>query len=108
MSSPVAIGYSDYLMAALSAQERGELDPRLGLVVASGGNAGLGNAYAAAPMPPLDGAFRDERSPLYGASPASVTVENGRLTSSERPDEGDTYRGLLARNHLSDAEAIGT
>lgn len=32
----------------LSARERGELDPDVGLVVASGGNAGLGNAYAAA------------------------------------------------------------
>jgi xanthine dehydrogenase YagR molybdenum-binding subunit len=53
-------------------------------------------------------AVSDEQSPLYGASPTSVTVANGRLTSAERPDEGDTYRGLLARNHMSDAEATGT
>jgi threonine dehydratase len=32
----------------LSAQETGELDPGVGIVVASGGNAGLANAYAAA------------------------------------------------------------
>jgi threonine dehydratase len=32
----------------LSAQETGELDPEVGIVVASGGNAGLANAYAAA------------------------------------------------------------
>ena len=32
----------------LSALERGELDPAVGIVVASGGNAGLANAYAAA------------------------------------------------------------
>ncbi|HEY6932893.1 MAG TPA: threonine/serine dehydratase [Marmoricola sp.] len=32
----------------LSARERGELDPEVGIVVASGGNAGLANAYAAA------------------------------------------------------------
>ena len=32
----------------LSAKERGELDPAVGIVVASGGNAGLANAYAAA------------------------------------------------------------
>jgi threonine dehydratase len=32
----------------LSAQESGELDPTVGIVVASGGNAGLANAYAAA------------------------------------------------------------
>ncbi|HET8664367.1 MAG TPA: threonine/serine dehydratase [Nocardioides sp.] len=31
----------------LSAQERGELDPEAGIVVASGGNAGLANAFAA-------------------------------------------------------------
>jgi threonine dehydratase len=32
----------------LSASERGELDPAVGIVVASGGNAGLANTYAAA------------------------------------------------------------
>ena len=32
----------------LAARERGELDPQVGIVVASGGNAGLANAYAAA------------------------------------------------------------
>lgn len=32
----------------LTARERGELDPDVGIVVASGGNAGLANAYAAA------------------------------------------------------------
>lgn len=32
----------------LAARERGELDPAVGVVVASGGNAGLANAYAAA------------------------------------------------------------
>ncbi|MGE5763898.1 MAG: pyridoxal-phosphate dependent enzyme, partial [Mycobacterium leprae] len=31
----------------LAARERGELDPSVGIVVASGGNAGLANAYAA-------------------------------------------------------------
>lgn len=31
----------------LSCQERGELDPEVGIVVASGGNAGLANAHAA-------------------------------------------------------------
>ena len=32
----------------LATRERGELDPRVGIVVASGGNAGLAHAYAAA------------------------------------------------------------
>ena len=34
----------------LGARERGELDPSVGIVVASGGNAGLANAYAAAQL----------------------------------------------------------
>jgi xanthine dehydrogenase YagR molybdenum-binding subunit len=53
-------------------------------------------------------AVGDPGSPLHGAGPASVTVTEGRLTSSERPGAADTYRELLARNHLSDAEATGT
>jgi xanthine dehydrogenase YagR molybdenum-binding subunit len=53
-------------------------------------------------------AVSDQQSPLYGVPPTSVTVANGSLTSSERPDGSDTYAGLLARNHMSDAEAIGT
>jgi xanthine dehydrogenase YagR molybdenum-binding subunit len=53
-------------------------------------------------------AVKDEQSPLCRVSLTSVTVANGRLTSSERPDAADTYRELLARNHMSDAEAVGT
>jgi threonine dehydratase len=34
----------------LATHERGELDPEVGIVVASGGNAGLANAYAAADL----------------------------------------------------------
>jgi xanthine dehydrogenase YagR molybdenum-binding subunit len=52
-------------------------------------------------------AVGDGGSPLHGAGPASVTVADGRLTSSERPGAVDTYRELLARNHMSDAEATG-
>ena len=52
-------------------------------------------------------AVGDAQSPLHRADPASVTVTAGRLTSPERPDAVDTYRELLGRNHMSDAEAIG-
>ena len=34
----------------LAARERGDLDPQIGVVAASGGNAGLANAYAAAAL----------------------------------------------------------
>jgi xanthine dehydrogenase YagR molybdenum-binding subunit len=53
-------------------------------------------------------AVGDEQSPLYGVGPATVTVADGLLTSSERPDVADTYRELLVRHHLPDAEALGT
>jgi xanthine dehydrogenase YagR molybdenum-binding subunit len=53
-------------------------------------------------------AVDDQQSPLHGVAPASVTVAEGRLASAERPGATDTYAGLLARNHLSDAEAVGT
>jgi len=35
-------------------------------------------------------------------------VADGHLTSAERPGAVDTYRELLSRNHMSDAEALGT
>jgi xanthine dehydrogenase YagR molybdenum-binding subunit len=52
-------------------------------------------------------AIGDEQSPLFGVGAASVTVSAGRMTSAERDGASDTYQELLARNHLSDAEAIG-
>ncbi|GAA4509102.1 xanthine dehydrogenase family protein molybdopterin-binding subunit [Nonomuraea ferruginea] len=53
-------------------------------------------------------AVGDEASPLHGVAPGSVTVAAGRLSSAERPGAADTYRELLERHHLSDAEATGT
>jgi xanthine dehydrogenase YagR molybdenum-binding subunit len=53
-------------------------------------------------------ALHDQQSPLYGVTPLSVTVADGRLTSRGRPGVSDTYAALLARNHMSDAEAVGT
>jgi xanthine dehydrogenase YagR molybdenum-binding subunit len=53
-------------------------------------------------------AIADEGSPLHGVSPGSVSVAGGRMISSERPDAGETYGELLARNHLADAEAMGS
>jgi xanthine dehydrogenase YagR molybdenum-binding subunit len=53
-------------------------------------------------------AIADAGSPLHGVSASSVTVAGGRMTSSERPGAGETYGELLARNHLADAEAMGS
>jgi xanthine dehydrogenase YagR molybdenum-binding subunit len=53
-------------------------------------------------------AIADEGSPLHGVSEGSVAVAGGRMTSSERPGAGETYGELLARNHMADAEAMGS
>src|SRR5215203_5569129 len=47
----------------LAARERGELDPTIGIVVASGGNAGLANAYAAAALGVRATVFVPETAP---------------------------------------------
>lgn len=67
----------------LSAQESGELDPAVGLVVASGGNAGLANAYAAARLGVPAVVFVPETAPpvkvarlqSYGAEVVAVGTE---------------------------------
>src|SRR5918995_927559 len=47
----------------LAALERGELDPAVGVVAASGGNAGLANAYAAAALGVPATVFVPENAP---------------------------------------------
>lgn len=47
----------------LAARERGELDPAIGVVAASGGNAGLANAYAAAVLGVPATVFVPENAP---------------------------------------------
>jgi hypothetical protein len=42
-------------------------------------------------------AINDEQSPLHGVIATSVTVADGVLTSSQRPDASDTHRELLSR-----------
>ena len=67
----------------LSARESGELDPRVGIVVASGGNAGLANAYAAAAVgvpaavfvPTTAPAVKVARLRAYGATVVQVGSE---------------------------------
>ena len=67
----------------LSAQESGDLDPRVGLVVASGGNAGLANAYAAARLgvpavvfvPETAPAVKVARLESYGAQVVKAGTE---------------------------------
>ncbi|ROZ52881.1 threonine/serine dehydratase [Rhodococcus sp. WS1] len=67
----------------LSAKERGELDPMVGIVAASGGNAGMANAYAAARAGVPATVFVPRTAPLikvsrlreYGADVRQVGAE---------------------------------
>jgi xanthine dehydrogenase YagR molybdenum-binding subunit len=56
----------------------------------------------------IEMAVADDGSPLHGASADSVNVAAGRMTSPERPGASETYGELLARNHMADAEAMGS
>lgn len=71
------------LNRVLAAQEDGRLDPNVGIVVASGGNAGLANAYAARAVGVPATVFVPERAPLvkverlraYGAHVVTIGSE---------------------------------
>jgi xanthine dehydrogenase YagR molybdenum-binding subunit len=52
-------------------------------------------------------ATADEKSPLHGADPDAVLVQNGRMTLRDLPEAGETYSDLLRRHFLSDVEAVG-
>jgi xanthine dehydrogenase YagR molybdenum-binding subunit len=53
-------------------------------------------------------AVADERSPLHGADPRAVEVEDGRIFLRERPDTGESYGELLRRNRMTYAEHSGS
>jgi xanthine dehydrogenase YagR molybdenum-binding subunit len=53
-------------------------------------------------------AVEDEESPLYGADPASVDAQRGRLVLRHQPERSESYSELLARNRMTDAEATGS
>jgi xanthine dehydrogenase YagR molybdenum-binding subunit len=53
-------------------------------------------------------AVADGGSALHGADPAAVIVTDGRMSLRRDPRTGETYAGLLQRNRLVDAEALGS
>ena len=53
-------------------------------------------------------AVADDGSPLHGADPEAVQVEDGRMFLSDRPEAGETYGELLGRNHMTYAEDSGS
>jgi xanthine dehydrogenase YagR molybdenum-binding subunit len=53
-------------------------------------------------------AVADEGSPLHGADPAAVEVEDGRMFLRDRTDTGESYGELLGRNRMTYAEDSGS
>jgi xanthine dehydrogenase YagR molybdenum-binding subunit len=53
-------------------------------------------------------AVADDGSPLHGADPAAVDVQDGRMALHDAPATGERYGALLGRNRMSYAEEAGT
>ena len=53
-------------------------------------------------------AVADDGSPLQGADPEAIEVEDGRMSLRDRPDAGESYGELLGRNHMTYAEDSGS
>jgi xanthine dehydrogenase YagR molybdenum-binding subunit len=53
-------------------------------------------------------AVTDEGSPLHGADPAAVDVEDGRMALRDQSGTGETYGELLRRNRMTYAEDAGS
>jgi threonine dehydratase len=101
----------------LTARERGELDPSAGVVIASGGNAGLANAYAAATLgvratvfvPKTSPTVKIERIREYGADVQQIGTEYAEATQAAM-DYADMRGALLshAYDQLEIAAGAGT
>jgi threonine dehydratase len=101
----------------LAARERGELDPSAGVVIASGGNAGLANAYAAATLgvpatvfvPETTPTVKIERLREYGADVQQIGTEYAEATQAAM-DYADKRGALLshAYDQLEIAAGAGT
>jgi len=53
-------------------------------------------------------AVADEASPLHGADPETVDVDDGRMSVRDQPGRGETYGELLQRNRMTYAEDAGS
>ncbi|QKW32800.1 xanthine dehydrogenase family protein molybdopterin-binding subunit [Actinomadura sp. NAK00032] len=90
--------------------EYGDTDmPTAGSPVGSNGammvSAAVHDAAVAVRDQMIAAAVGDPDSPLHGANPVTVTVADGRMTAS---GGAETYRDLMERHLMTDAEAIGS
>lgn len=96
-------------------QVRFELgDTTLPTAPTSGGSVGAGVVSSAVYMAcqalrakATSMAIQDKSSPLFGAKPEQLAIENGRLFLRDNRDQGETYAQLLTRNGLADIAATG-
>ena len=94
------------LNRVMAAQERGELDRQVGVVAASGGNAGLANAYAAARVGVPDTVFVPETAPpvkvarilAYGAEVRRVGTEYAEAVRGAFRSRGDPRTASRSRS----------
>ncbi|MET4096318.1 threonine dehydratase [Arthrobacter sp. UYCu712] len=89
----------------LAARERGELDPGAGLVAASGGNAGLANAYAAAVLGVPATVFVPE---AYAAAMDYVEASGALFCHAYDQLEIAAGAGTVAEEILQDEPGIDT
>ncbi|MBC6989071.1 xanthine dehydrogenase family protein molybdopterin-binding subunit [Hymenobacter sp. BT491] len=55
----------------------------------------------------LELASGNKTSPLFGAKPEDITVENGRVFLTKNPAKGETYATMLEHARLTDIEGSG-
>jgi xanthine dehydrogenase YagR molybdenum-binding subunit len=84
--------------------------PASGSPVGSNGammvSSAVHNACVAVRDQLIAAAVNDPDSPLHGANPANVTAADGRMTLDS--GAGETYSDLMQRQHMVDADAIGS
>jgi threonine dehydratase len=84
----------------LAARERGELSPKIGVVVASGGNAGLANAYAASSLGVPATVFVPENAPKVKVDRLRAYGATVHLVGSEY---AQAYEAAIAHAEHTDA-----
>ncbi|GGO14913.1 xanthine dehydrogenase family protein molybdopterin-binding subunit [Micromonospora parathelypteridis] len=86
--------------------------PNVTAAVGSAGTSAVGSAVHLATTQLRDELIRravaDAHSPLHGADPGTVVVQDGRMALRDRPDVGETYADMMARTLTPDAEVLGT
>ncbi|MBM7489727.1 xanthine dehydrogenase YagR molybdenum-binding subunit [Micromonospora luteifusca] len=86
--------------------------PNVTAAVGSAGTSAVGSAVHLAATQLRDEligrAVADAHSPLHGADPGTVVVQDGRMVRRDRPDVGETYADLLHRSMIPDAEVLSS